>query len=421
VSSAALVGAAAAVAPASASGLALYEQSAKAAAQAGAWVARADDASANWYNPAALVRLGGDETRVQVGGSLLTFGSGTDLRSGDPAWGLDPGAPTLFEPESTTKLPFHLYLASSVTERLAWGVGINTPYVFASEWRQRPVTFSAIETTFESYLVNANAAWAATENWSVGGGLSYLWADLSSLSREVPVDLNGDGSPEVVGRSDLSGSGGAIGFNVAALYSTRGFSAGLSYRTPIDPELSGDLRFSGFGGLAPFFPDTPADVDLSLPGQAAVGIAWGAADVWQFEFDVAWTQGSRFRELATDVRQETPPFVVDTRRREDWEDTVAYRLGAAWRLADRHEVRFGVLQEEGAVPGDTLRPSIPDADRWGFSAGYGFAGSSWTVDAYAMPLFFSDETANGDPQEGVIDGLYRQRRLLLGATFELRF
>ena len=43
--------------PAMASGFSIYEQSAKASGQAGAWVARADDAAANWYNPAALVKL----------------------------------------------------------------------------------------------------------------------------------------------------------------------------------------------------------------------------------------------------------------------------------------------------------------------------------------------------------------------------
>ena len=43
--------------PAFSSGFSIYEQSAKASAQAGAWVARADDAAANWYNPAALVKM----------------------------------------------------------------------------------------------------------------------------------------------------------------------------------------------------------------------------------------------------------------------------------------------------------------------------------------------------------------------------
>ena len=63
--------------PALASGFAFYESGAKASGQGGAWVARADDASANWYNPAALVRL--TDRELQFGLNYLDIGSDTQF------------------------------------------------------------------------------------------------------------------------------------------------------------------------------------------------------------------------------------------------------------------------------------------------------------------------------------------------------
>jgi len=148
---------------------------------------------------------------------------------------------------------------------------------------------------------------------------------------------------------------------------------------------------------------------------------WNAADTWQFELDLSWTQWSRFQSLPVDVQEETAPFVVDTRLRQDWEDTIGYRLGVSWQFAERHQARLGLLQDEGAVPDDTRRPALPDADRVGLAVGYGFAGTAWSVDAYLSSSFYSEATANGDPGAGVLDGTYQSDALNIGATVTRRF
>lgn len=77
-------------APTLASGFAFYEIGAKASAQGGAWVARADDASATRYNPAALGHLDGGE--LQLG--LNSQDSGSDTRF-SPAPGVSSDASTM--------------------------------------------------------------------------------------------------------------------------------------------------------------------------------------------------------------------------------------------------------------------------------------------------------------------------------------
>jgi long-chain fatty acid transport protein len=406
--------------PALAAGFALPDQSAEAAGLAGAWVARADSAAAGWYNPAALARVSG--TQVQLGAGLFRATGNTELSSGDPAWGLDPAAPAHFQASGEDVMAPHVYFSQSIGKRWGWGIAVNRPFGLSVAWKDRPVTYSAEKTELGTYAVHANAAVALGEPWSIGGGLTYLQADLDTFSREVRVNLDNDPDTiEATGRADLSASGSDVGFNVAVLYATRGFSAALTYRSAISPTLDGDLTFTGFGPAQALFPDSAAEVTLDLPSEAVGGVAWNAADAWEFELDVSWTQWSSFQSLPVDVQQETPPFVVDARQRQDWEDTIAYRIGVSWQFAEHHAARLGLLQDQGAIPEDTRRPALSDADRVGVAVGYGFTGAAWSVDAYLSTSFYSDGPANGDPGEGVLDGTYQSDALGIGATLTRRF
>jgi long-subunit fatty acid transport protein len=75
-----------------------------------------------------------------------------------------------------------------------------------------------------------------------------------------------------------------------------------------------------------------------------------------------------------------------------------------------------VLYDESPVPATTLRPSIPDSDRWAPTVGYGFSGAKWDIDFYYMPLFFDDATAVPG-EDGVIAGEYSTTVQLTGITF----
>src|SRR5262245_6794122 len=126
-----MAAAALAVAPAFGSGFGFYEQGAKASGQAGAWVARADDASANWYNPAALVHLEGRE--VQFGFNYVQSGDDTHFT---PT--ATPGVTIDAVPEGVA--PFQFYFSQKINERIAWGVGLNTPFGLATSWDDPTIT-----------------------------------------------------------------------------------------------------------------------------------------------------------------------------------------------------------------------------------------------------------------------------------------
>lgn len=404
--------------PSFGSGFGIYENGAKASGMAGAWVAQADDAAANWYNPAALVWLEGSE--LQFGTNLITAGGDTELTSSDPRFGLF--TEQTFEMESNLATPSHFYFRQKVNPNFAWGIGINNPFGLVTDWQQRPVTFSARKSELVTFYLNPNVAFRLTETLSVGLGLTYVDAEIKEFSREAPIDL--DGNPlngfEVIGSSNLTGSGDDIGWNIALHQKTATYSFGLTYRSDVTVGIDGNIDFENFGPLSPRFNDSPGTADLNLPDIAAIALAWQGSRGWTYEIDVVWTGWSAFDTLAVDIENNVPGFVEDINLREDWDDTFSYRLGFNKTLGSGNEFRFGVLFEEGAVPEDTLRPSIPDADRFAPTIGYSFNGSKWGVDAYYMALFIDDITAQG-LEEGLIQAEYSSFVHLAGVTASYTF
>ncbi len=132
---------------------------------------------------------------------------------------------------------------------------------------------------------------------------------------------------------------------------------------------------------------------------------------------VAW--GVDFRNLA--VEAGNPAASTDVF--ENWKETWSYRLRIAVRLGkeNKNELRTGGVIDESPVPVQYLRPSIPDADRAGYTLGYGYPSKCWGIDVYAMQLDFDDVTANGSPLDGAVNGTYTSSILLAGATFSYRF
>ncbi|MEO1366394.1 MAG: outer membrane protein transport protein [Acidobacteriota bacterium] len=105
---------------------------------------------------------------------------------------------------------------------------------------------------------------------------------------------------------------------------------------------------------------------------------------------------------------------------EDWDDTFSYRVGLQWRTSPTNEWRLGAVLDESPVPEETLRPSIPDAERTGVTVGYGYTGNRSTVDFYYMALFFDDITAIPG-EEGVIAGTYESFAHLAGVSVNFSF
>lgn len=397
---------------AAASGFSIYEQGAKASGLAGAYVALADDASANWYNPANLVWLQGNQ--AQFGGNLITVGGDTEFTALDPVFGIPSS--TVFQPESSIETPIHFYYTSKVSSNLAWGVGVTTPFGLVTDWTQRPLTFAAARSELQTFVVNPNVAFRMTETISVALGFDYMFADVKEFSREVPIP-----GTTVVGFSSLSGEGDQTSWNAALSFKGARSALGLTYRHGFDLELDGDVAYSNFGPFSDLFPSTSGLASFGLPAQAALGYGLQVGGRATVEVDVAWAEWSAFDAITIEL-DNTTPFSTDQVIVENWDDSLSYRLGVQWLASSSSQWRFGVVVDESPIPEHYLRPSIPDADRIGLSLGYGYKGRKMDVDVYYMALDFDEITAvPGAPgSEGVVAGTYDSFSHLAGLSVNWR-
>ena len=402
-----------------ASGFAIYEQSVHAIANGGAFTARASDASAVYFNPAAIMDLEG----VQVmGGSTAIFlyqGSFVSQATG-----------TRFEQADNIGFPFFVYATHRVNDRWGWGAGVNCPAGLKTEWG---ADFEGrfISRVSDISVINANLNLAAAlgRGWSAAAGLDYVFADIKTLSRNL--DLTPLGAPGVEGTSVLTGDGTKLGWNAALRWAgAGGWRWGGSFRSAIQPHITGSVEFDGIpAGLQPLFPDGPGQSDLPLPASFSTGVAYVSPSGWEGEFDVVWTGWSDFEQLKIDFEKNTAvgpvPVVADVAQDEDWSDSFSFRAGVERHLPGGHALRMGAYLDKTPIAEDHLRPRLPDADRWSVQAGYGYrATAGLGVDVAYQAIFVGDRQAVGNPGDAtnpVLPGEYGNFISRVGLALGWRF
>lgn len=393
------------------SGYSIYEQGAKAMAEAGAFTARADDPSALFFNPAGITQLKGKRFNFGTTAIALTGSSFDSTASGDS-----------FDQADNMAWPANVYYTQTVGDRYAWGVSFTSPFGLKTQWDD---DFDGRYISRESNLavvnLNANFAWTFAKNWSAALGVDFARADIRELSRNI--DFSGLGAPD--GFTSLSGDGEDIGYNAALRFANdKGWSWGGSFRSKMKPDVDGDVTFENIpGAVAPFFVEGGAKADLPLPATFATGVGY-AKDKWELEFDVVWTDWSEFDHLRVDLENNSF-LVADIDQIEEWEDTYSFRFGYAYSIGEAHQVRLGAYLDRNPVPDEHVRPRLPDADRTSVQVGYGFAGKGgFTFDVAYQALFFDDRTAAGSPTsttDPVQPGDYSNFTSLLGVNLGWKF
>ncbi len=359
----------------------------------GAFVAQAADASAIFFNPAGLGFQKG--WRIQIGSVLIS--PSTDFTGPTPLT-------TVTSMEKQMFLPSHAYVAYTMENGFAFGVGIYTPYGLGTEW---PVNWVgrkvAVKSDLKTSYINPTIAYKVSDRLSLGVGVSYVLGDVTlkyrvpTYSSLLPPTLAAND-----GTASLEGDGTGFNVNAGVLYKpTDDLSVGVSYRLRTDLKFEGTATFSDMQALSALFPGGNGNTTLPMPSNLYAGIAYRVTPEFTVEADfqsVGWSSYDESKvelvsgpaaplALGGQPLQKSPDPV-----KRDWENAYLIRVGGEYRL-DKLALRAGYIYDKTPQPDKSVEPTLPDANRNEFTIGFGYELSkNLTVDVVYQLVRFSDRT-----------------------------
>lgn len=326
----------------------------------------ADDASVIARNP-ALMSLFKDK-QISVAGMAVI--PDVSLEGESAAYGLDESvldddsiAPSAFVPAG--------YFTMPVNDKVSFGFGAFSNFGLSTEFNDDYAAGSiAGETEIVTVNMNASASYKVNEQFSVGLGLNYIYADAKIVRN---VGANPLGLPVQTELVHLEGDDYGFGWNLGAMYQLDEDSRfGFNYRSETDITFEGEYsnqlppQLGGLNGAA-----VPGTVDITLPAIAEFSGSHQLDKKLGLHYSVLWTGWSSFDKLEADIGAEKPAFTKE----ENFSNAMRYSIGGDYQLSDALLLRAGIAYDESPADKNHMSISIPDTDRFWFSFGANYAFS----------------------------------------------
>ncbi len=272
------------------------------------------------------------------------------------------------------------YYVSPQTDKWAWGVGLYTTYGVATDYPDDiQVGDIAGHTDLITTNLNPALAYQVNDHWSVGAGLSlvYAKAEITRYKGALAAALGGNKRDTLL---SLKGDAFGYGFNVGTTYHFNDdHRIGFAYRSEVAIEFEdGDLNSYDTGVSTPQKVD--GDLELDLPEIYEVSGFHQLTDEFAMHYSWKRTGWRAFKELKATSSQcndgtANQCFYKD----EQYKDNVRLSLGGTYQFNDTWTGRVGVAFDEKAGKA-TL--SIPDSDRYWYSTGFTYQyNADLTIDA----------------------------------------
>lgn len=393
-----------------------------------------EDAAVIFNNPAAMTLLDDTVIQADLAAIDLSFdftGGGTDTL-GRPLTGNTGG-------DAGDLLPVPAaYFATRLGKNWRLGVSLTSPFGLRTEYDEGWVgRYHALTSELVTGDLGLSLSYDITDDFSIGGSAIVQYAD-AELSRAIdfgailadnPAIPAGTFLPQSADGRVATGDDYAPGWSVGALWRpVDGMNIGLSYRSEIDHNLTGNADFEVPTEAATVFASLPGDLftdtggraDLTTPAVATLSLHTRLTERVDLMADLSRTFWSSFDELVIRFDNPAQDPVVEPQK---WSDTWFASVGSEFRINSSWTLRGGIGYDETPT-NDTYRsPRIPDADRRWLSVGATwYPAARWDVDfGYARLLTDDAEISNTIETGSTLDGRVDADTNLFAVSAAYRF
>lgn len=390
----------------------LFEHSAASVASGGSNQAEAKDASAMFWNPAALTRLPDSHVSgalhfIEPTGKLADI-SGRAALTNTTLTGSDGGSAGIFSPAAS------FYYTKALTPDTTIGFGMTAPFgnalTYEDGWAGR---YFALESELLTVNLGLSVGYKATPTLSLGFGVDLQYAkatlgnaiDLSATCLGVAALVGGGlgaecassgfatpGNAAADGRVAVKQDSWEPGWNIGLLWHpSKDLRVGLAYRSKVDHELKGDASFvkpanlpATINGLADLT-NGGTKTDLPLPASAALSAFYQVNENLSVTGSATWTEWSVVKELRTRFDNGARDSVISL----EWENTWRIGAGVAYKATPALTLRTGVAYDQSPTTSASLQTLlIPDADRWVLGIGGSYALSQASSIDFGVTRYF---------------------------------
>lgn len=232
------------------------------------------------------------------------------------------------------------------------------------------------DTALISVNLNPSLAYKVNQHLSLGDGVNlvYAHAELNRHQGGLAPTLGGQPSDKLI---STEGDTLGYGWNIGALYSVNeNHRFGFSYRSQVKLDFD-DGTFSNYNSDAASKPEVVGRLKLDLSEIWEISAFHQLNDQWAIHYGYQRTGWRSFKELkATSAECKDR---VCFQKPEDYKDNGRWSLGTTYRLNHDWTLRAGLAFNEQA---DKATLSIPDSDRYWYSAGFTYTlNDAFTLDA----------------------------------------